>query len=245
MTTPTAGGPTAEIVPFPLHAITLPSCAIEPPRIGGTLRALVGGRAIEGLIDEQPCSAIQPELAEHLRRTERVMVYFPTERRCAYEFWLPVIGLARSVRVVEWPGLNVPLIFGSRVLKAPLAVARDLPSATVLPFLRRQTLGDVVAAGARLTIGRRRVRYALRPDQPYSEIADRWSEFVEEPARVMRDRSSGERALEAFVTVRAPAPVRIRCLFRELGDVDLILGSDALGALLPDPRRPARSRSVH
>lgn len=121
------------LIPFPAHAIALPNCAIEPPRIGGTLRAMIGGKVYIGLIGEEPATAVRSDLAELLPQTGRVR-YFKQDQRCAFECLLPVIGLARPVRAVEWPTGGPAVVFGSGVLKVPLARAPDRPDATILPF---------------------------------------------------------------------------------------------------------------
>ena len=117
---------------------TLPGellAADEPPRIGGTLRAMIGGKVYFGRIDDQPATAVRDDLAELLQQTGRVS-YFRQHQRCAFECFLPVIGLARPVRAVDWPLKGAAIVFGTNVLKVPLAKAPDLVSGTILPFAR-------------------------------------------------------------------------------------------------------------
>lgn len=126
--------------PTPEHPVafgagTLPAEVVapdEPPRIGGTLRAMIGGKVYVGPVDKEPASCVRGDLVELLQPTGRIL-WFEENKRCAEEYLLPVIGLRWPIRAVAWE-IPEPVRFGSGVLRHRPALARALPSATILPF---------------------------------------------------------------------------------------------------------------
>ena len=142
-----AGGTSAEIIPFPTSPIPEMQHAV-PPGSGRLMRTIVNGRAFTGRVDPWGPTCISPELARYLVRIEGATVWFPSEKRCAREYWLPVIGLARPIRAVEWEPLTVPVLFGREALDEPRGLAVYLGSATILRFPRRRRRARIAGGRA-------------------------------------------------------------------------------------------------